>query len=116
MIVFVPFLLLPGLDGRLLAPIGIAYLISSIMSLLVALTFVPAICSYILPGWIQRKYEKKYPELYKQDNSDENIDVESKRIHEIIEKEEDTWLTKKLKKFAIHPIHWSLENPKKALW
>ncbi len=115
MIVFVPFLLLPGLDGRLLAPIGIAYLVSSIMSLLVALTFVPAICSYILPGRIRKKYEKKYPELYESKDSDENSEDENKRIHTIIEKEEDTWLTKKLKKFAIHPIQRSLANPKKAL-
>ena len=115
MIVFIPFLLLPGLDWRLLAPIGIAYLISSLMSLMVALTFVPAICSYVLPGWIRRKYEKKYPELYESNNTEEKSDDENKRIHAIIEKEEDTWLTKKLKKFAIHPIQRSLANPRKAL-
>ncbi len=118
MIVFIPFLMLPGLDGKLLAPIGTAYLISSWVSLIVALTFVPAICSYILPWWIKRKYHTKYPELYetKDDQVTENLAAENERINKIIEKEEDTWLTKKLKDLAIHPIKRSLNHPKKALF
>lgn len=120
MIVFIPFLLLPWLDGKLLAPIWVAYLLSSLMSLIVALTFVPAVCSYILPWRIRRKYQKKYPELYKENNFEEKIweiDIwkTNKRIHDIIEKEENTRLTKKFKSIANYPIRWSLKNPKKAL-
>ena len=88
LIVFIPFLLLPGIDGKILAPIGIAYITSMIMSLIVAVTFVPVICSYLLPGWIEKRHG---------------------RISE------DTWFTEKLKQLAKWPILWSLKNPQKAL-
>jgi multidrug efflux pump subunit AcrB len=65
------------------------------MSLIVALTFVPAICSYLLPSRIQKKYEIKYPSLSTETNINEQLSEQD--IKHIIEKEEDTWLTKKLK-------------------
>lgn len=112
LIVFVPFLLLPGIDGRLLAPIWLWYLISLFMSLLVAITFVPIVCSYILPSWIQKKYFKKYPELYSENS---NNSISEKEIEAIIHKEEDTRLTKKLKSLVHRPVNRSINNPKKAL-
>lgn len=41
---FVPVLLLPGLTGRLFAPLGMAYLVAVLCSLLVALLVTPALC------------------------------------------------------------------------
>jgi len=84
-VVFVPLFFLSGVEGRLLRPLGYAYITSIFASLLVAVTVTPALCSFLLP------------------NAD------------FMKKEGDSWLVTRLKRAYSKTLDFVLRFPKLVL-
>ncbi len=82
---FIPLFALSGMEGRLFTPLGIAYVVSILASLVVSLTVTPALSYWLLPN------------------------------AKAVGRERDSWLLRTLKAIAGKTISTSLQAPKPIL-
>ncbi|MBD5342312.1 MAG: efflux RND transporter permease subunit [Bacteroides sp.] len=60
---FLPLFCLSGIEGRLLIPLGVAFIIALVASTFVALTLTPVLCSYLLGGKRDEERLDREPKL-----------------------------------------------------
>ena len=82
-VAFLPLFFLSGMEGRMLKPLGIAYIVSLFMSLIVAMTLTPLLCKLLLSS-------EKY----------------------MFKKEKDKWFTTSLINSYIKTLEWALLHKK----
>ena len=87
MVAFIPLFFLSGMEGRMLKPLGIAYIVSLFMSLIVAMTITPLLCKLML-------------------SSDSYLE----------KREKDSWISRKLTSVYGKSLKWVLNNKKKTLY
>lgn len=100
-LVFIPLFYMQGIEGKIFAPLGIAYITSIIASLFVSLTVTPALCSYLLRS-VGTRSEQPEKESWWQ------------RIFNS-EHSEDSSFVKWLKKHDTRLLVWGLSNPKPVI-
>jgi HME family heavy-metal exporter len=102
-LVFIPLFYLQGIEGKIFAPLGIAYITSIVASLVVSLTVTPALCSYFMskPSHLAHVnlafWRKKKPA----------IEEPISNAHS-----DDSPLVRWLKKQDVRLLHWSLRRTK----
>ncbi len=73
-VAFIPLFFLSGMEGKLLRPLGIAFIVSLFASLIISITLTPVLCSYLLTNdkrlkekneesWLVKKLQKIYKQL-----------------------------------------------------
>ena len=85
-VAFTPIFFLSGMEGRMLKPLGIAYIIASLMSLVTALTTTPLLCRLLLT-------DKQY----------------------LVKQEKENWLSKNLISVYGRSLEWALKHKKSIL-
>ncbi len=86
-VAFVPLFFLSGMEGRMLKPLGISYIIALLMSLVVAMTVTPLLCKMLLS-------DEKYLER----------------------QEKESWLSRHLMRGYNTSLNWSLNHKKTVIF
>lgn len=60
-LVFVPLFALPGIEGKLFVPLGVAFIVSTLASLLVSVTLTPVLAYYLLPAIVAKAHDETKP-------------------------------------------------------
>lgn len=85
-VAFIPLFFLSGMEGRMLKPLGIAYIVSLFMSLIIAMTVTPLLCKILLSN---EKYLSK--------------------------NQKDSWLSRFLTKWYKKSLEWALGHKKSII-
>lgn len=83
---FLPLFFLTGIEGRMLIPLGVAFIVALVASTFVALTLTPVLCYFLLAP---KKTEKA--------------------MHR------EPWLTRKMRRAYEHALAWSLSHTRAVL-
>jgi CzcA family heavy metal efflux pump len=86
-VAFTPLFFLSGMEGRMLKPLGVAYIVALFISLVVAMTVTPLLCRLMLTG-------EKY----------------------LARNERDSWLARKLASLYGASLGWALRHKRKMLY
>jgi CzcA family heavy metal efflux pump len=86
-VAFLPLFFLSGMEGRMLIPLGISFIVSLFLSLVVAMTLTPLLCKMLLS-------DDKY----------------------LAKNEKDKWLTRKLTEYYQKSLGWALKHKRAVVF
>jgi len=86
-VAFLPLFFLSGMEGRMLIPLGIAFIVSLFLSLVVAMTLTPLLCKILLS-------DEKY----------------------LAKNEKDKWLTSKLTENYLKSLGWAMKHKRAVVF